>query len=245
MRCILVILAVFIFENGWAQSSDMERFAKLEDLGADPTQIVVKNDSIPLLIPRKKNGLYGFVNQNGKFVIQPQYSNVGFFAEDCNLTSSANLHARKYGSNQYASVRKNDVDYRIDAKGRNAYKFVDADLASCPPQFKKQKFNAYSQNGFYGIINNQTFKNPLDHKQYSIYPQYQYLYILEGDDLNNPMIIAVHNDMFGIVDVNNNIIVPFVYEDIKRNFSWKLARLFEVTQNGVDYFYVDQHNHRY
>ena len=59
------------------------------------------------------------------------------------------------------------------------------------------------------------------------------------------MIIAVHNDMFGIVDVNNNIIVPFIYEDIKRNFSWKLARLFEVTQNGVDYFYVDQHNQRY
>lgn len=245
MKWIFAVLAAFIFELSWGQGNDIQRFAKLEDLGADVNQIVVENDSIPLLIPRKKNGLFGFVNQNGKFVIQPQYSNVGFFAEDCNLTSSANEKVKKFGSNQYASVRKNNIDYRIDAKGRQVYKFADSDLASCPPQYKKQKFNAYTKNGFYGIINNETFTDTSDYKQFAIYPQYQYLYILEGDDLNNPMIIAVHNDMFGIIDVNNNIILPFVYEDIKRNFSWKLARLFEVTKNGIDYFYVDQRNTRY
>ncbi len=85
----------------------------------------------------------------------------------------------------------------------------------------------------------------MDYRQFVIYPQYEYLYILEGNDLANPMIVASHNDKFGIIDAQHHIIVPFEYSDIKRNFSWKLAHLFEVTENGTDYFFVDIQNKRY
>jgi len=97
----------------------------------------------------------------------------------------------------------------------------------------------------YGIIEDAKFDNPYDYRQFTIYPQYEYLHILEGDDLENPMIIAVRNNKFGVIDIHQRIIIPFVYNDIKRNYSWKLARLFEVSDNGRDYYFVDQYNRAY
>ena len=97
----------------------------------------------------------------------------------------------------------------------------------------------------YGIIEDSKFENPGDYRQYTIYPQYDYLHILEGDDLKNPMIIASHQNKFGVIDVHNKVIIPFEYSDIKRNFSWKLARLFEVTKDGKNYYYIDINNKGY
>ena len=57
--------------------------------------------------------------------------------------------------------------------------------------------------------------------------------------------IATKNDKFGIVDLKNNIIIPFEYADIKRNFSWKLARMFEVTKDGQNYYLIDAQNKSY
>ncbi|WP_297985930.1 WG repeat-containing protein [uncultured Chryseobacterium sp.] len=203
------------------------------------------NDSIPALIPQKMDGKFGFINQKGKVLIKHQYSNVGFFAEDCNLLNSTNPKVKKFGSADYASVRKDGVDYRINNAGKVVYTYKDADLGKCPAEFKKQNFHSYILNGFYGIIEDSKFQNAADYRQYQIYPQYQYLHIMEGDDLNNPMIIASNNDRFGVIDKNNNIIIPFEYSDIKRNFSWKLARLFEVTKDGKNYYYVDAKNKGY
>ena len=62
-------------------------------------------------------------------------------------------------------------------------------------------FHAYFKKGFYGIIEDEKFKNPEDYRHYQIYPQYQYLHILEGDDLKNPMIIASLNNRFGVIDI--------------------------------------------
>lgn len=203
------------------------------------------NDSIPVLIPYKKDGKSGFINQKGKIIIQPIYSNVGFYTEDCNLQNSPNLKVRKYGSKDYSSVRLNGEDYRIDFRGKRVYYFKDEDLGKCPLQFKKQLFHAYIMNQSYGIIEDSKFKNAADYRDFTIYPQYDYLHILEGDDLKNPMIVAVRNDKFGIIDVNMNIIIPFEYEDIKRNYSWKLGRLFEVTKDGDNYYYIDVDNRAY
>ena len=97
----------------------------------------------------------------------------------------------------------------------------------------------------YGIIEDARFSNPGNYNDFTIYPQYDYLHILEGDDLKNPMIIAAKNNRFGIIDVHNNVIIPFIYSDIKRNFSWKLARLFEVTTDGRNYFFIDADQKRY
>lgn len=214
-------------------------------IAAQKVDSISPKKTVADLIPKKKDGKVGFINQSGKFLIVPEYSNVGFFAEDCNLLLSPNPKVRQYGSADFASVSVGNMDYRIDKKGKKVYTFKQADLAICSPEFKKQRYNAYVQNGFYGLIDNEKFDNPHDYRQFTIYPQYQYLYILEGDDILNPMIIASINNKFGVIDVHQNIIVPFIYGDIKRNFSWKLGGLFEVSENGVDYFFVDVNNRVY
>lgn len=203
------------------------------------------NDSIPDLIPKKKDGKFGFINQKRKVIIPYLYSNVGFFTEDCNLLHSNNEKVIQFGSKDYASVRKNNVDYRIDKSGKIVYKYKDEDLVKCPFEFKKQMFHSFIRQGFYGIVNMDQFFDENDYRQYIIYPQFEYLHIMEGDDIKNPMIIAVKGDKFGVIDTKMNVIIPFIYSDIKRNFSWKLARLFEVTEDGKNYFYIDDKNNRY
>lgn len=93
------------------------------------------NDSIPALIPQKLDGKFGFINQKGKVVIKHEYSNVGFFTEDCMLLNSPNEKVRKFGSKDYASARLYDADFRIDQSGKRVYKFkmkiwVNANLNS-------------------------------------------------------------------------------------------------------------------
>jgi len=209
------------------------------------TDLVKINDSIPALIPQNISGKYGFVNQKGKVIIKPEYSNVGFFTEDCNLLNSPNPKVKKFGSSKYASVRLNGQDFRINQAGIRVYQFKKTDLGLCTPEFKAQLFHAYVMNHSYGIIEDSKFENPGDYRQFTIYPQYDYLHILEGDDLKNPMIIASYKNKFGVIDINNKVVIPFEYSDIKRNFSWKLARLFEVTKDGKNYYYVDSNNIRY
>lgn len=203
------------------------------------------NDSIAALIPQKLNGKYGFINQESKLIIKHEYSNVGFFTEDCHLQNSPNIKVRKFGSQKYASVRLEGEDFRIDEKGKRVYHFKDGDLGKCMPEFKSQLFHAYILNKLYGIIEDSKFFDASDYKQYTIYPQYDYLHILEGDDLKNPMIVAISNEKFGIIDIHQNTIIPFIYSDIKRNYSWKLARLFEVSTDGENYFFIDIDNKKY
>ena len=209
------------------------------------TDLVKLNDSIPALIPQKIDDKYGFVNQKGKVIIKPEYSNVGFFTEDCNLLNSPNPKVKKFGSAKYASVHLNGQNFRINESGTRVYQFRKSDLGQCTPEFKAQLFHAYIMNNTYGIIEDAKFENPGDYRQFTIYPQYDYLHILEGDDLRNPMIIASYKNKFGVIDIYNKVVIPFEYSDIKRNFSWKLARLFEVTKDGKNYYYVDTNNIRY
>ena len=229
-----------------SKKSTVKKTAAKKSVAPKINQDLIKiNDSIPALIPQKVDGKFGFINQNGKVIIKHQYSNVGFFTEDCNLLNSPNEKVKKFGSKEYASVRLNGVDFRIDQNGKRIYQFKDEDLGKCKPEFKTQLFHAYILNNQYGIIEDSKFENPGDYRQYTIYPQYDYLHIMEGDDLKNPMIVASVNNKFGVIDIHNKIIIPFQYSDIKRNFSWKLARLFEVTKDGKNYYYVDDKNNAY
>ena len=225
-----------------AQKRNLPKRTVVVHSNADLVKI---SDSIPALIPQKNNGKYGFINQKVKVIIPHQYSNVGFFTEDCNLLNSPNEKVRKYGSKKYASVRINNLDFRIDRSGKWVYLFKNSYLGKCNLPFVSQLFHTYILNNSYGIIEDSKFENPGDYRQFTIYPQYDYLHIMEGDDLKNPMIIATKNNQFGVIDVNNKVIIPFEYSDIKRNFSWKLARLFEVTKDGKNYFYIDVNNNAY
>ncbi len=256
MKNILTVLCIFTSLFAFSQTKSVKKVT-VKKVAKSPTKkgisantsnpdLVVINKDIPVLIPKKKGDEFGYVNQNGKFIIQPEYHIAVFFYEDCNLLNSPNEKIRKFGTKDYATVEKNMISYRIDRTGKRVYQFKESDVGKCKfEEYKQQLFQAYILNGFYGIIEKSKFVNAADYRQFQIYPQYQYLFILEGDDVANPMIVASNNDKFGIIDVNNNIIVPFEYANIKRNFSWKLGKMFEVTKDGSNYYYIDANNKTY
>ncbi len=256
MKNILNLLCVFISISVFSQTKSVKKSGvkninrsaiKKGVVGGKPNpDLVIINKDLPLLIPKKKDEKFGYVNQNGKFIIQPEYHIAVFFYEDCNLLNSPNEKVRKFGTDEYATVEKDMISYRIDQSGKRVYQFKDSDLGKCKfGEYKQQLFQAYVLNGFYGVIEKSTFVNAADYRQYQIYPQYEYLYIMEGDDVADPMIVASNNDKFGVIDVNNKIIIPFEYSNIKRNFSWKLGKMFEVTKDGKNYYYIDANNKTY
>lgn len=250
MKCVLLILfSCLVFcqskELKNNQLNKMVVSKKTNSAKKNVSSLPLVNEEIPLLIPQKKNGKSGFVNQKGKFVIQPEYDLVMFFGEDCNLQNSPNEKVRKFGGIEFATVEKNGITFRINKSGKRVYQYKNDDLGRCNLKLKKALFHAYVLQGKYGIIEDSKFKNPSDRSQFTIYPDYQYLYILESDDVSNPMIVAAYNDKFGVIDVNNKIIIPFEYSDIKRNYSWKLGKMFEVTKDDKNYYYIDSYNRSY
>jgi len=248
LKKIIQVLSVLISIVVFSQKSVPKKIAvKKKTLTSEKNMsLPIVNQDLPLLIPKKKNGNFGYVNQEGKFVIQPEYHIAVFFYEDCNLLNSPNEKFRKFGTADYATVEKDEISYRIDKKGNRVYRFKKEDLGKCVhKEYIQQLYQAYILNGFYGIIEKATFKDPADYRQFQIYPQYEYLFILEGDDVANPMIVASKNNMFGVIDVHNRVIIPFEYDDIKRNFSWKLGKMFDVSKDGKNYYYIDSNNNTY
>ena len=198
---------------------------------------------IPDLIPKSINKKTGYIDQKGNVIIEPQYHIAMFFAEDCNLLNSPKENLRQFGSADFATVEKNQISYRIDRKGKRVYRYKKEDLGKCVSPYESPKYKAFVMNGFYGLVS----KGSVDYKNYNdfeIYPQYQMLYVLDGN-IEDPMIIAVRENKFGIINKKNQIVIPFEYEDIKTNLSWKTASLFEVSKNGKDYFYINKNNHAY
>ncbi|WP_312767110.1 WG repeat-containing protein [Epilithonimonas sp.] len=203
----------------------------------------MKKDQIPELIPQSVNQKFGYIDQSGNFIISPEYHIAMFFSEDCNLLNSPNKNVAIFGSSDYATVEKDEVSYRIDKKGNRVYRYRQSDLGRCVSSYHSSVYKVFALNGSYGLVS----KKDVDitgYKDFNIYPQYQMLYVLQGD-MESPMIVAVKNDKFGIVDKNNKTIVPFIYEDIKTNLSWKTANLFEVSKDGEEYFFIDRNNNAY
>lgn len=211
---------------------------------ANSTSDSVLVNKIPDLIPQKINGKVGYVNHNREFVIAPKFHIAMFFNPDCNLLNSSNPNAKKYGTKDFATVELNEIAYRINKSGKIVYKYEKKDLAKCTTPYKAQKYQAYVMKGFYGLVDKDII-NEADYRDFVIYPQYQRLHVMEGDDIDNPMIVAVYNNKFGVITKTGKVVIPFIYADIKMNYSWKLGKMFEVSVDGKEYFYVDENNVAY
>ena len=198
---------------------------------------------IPDLIPKSINKKTGYIDQKGNVIIEPQYHIAMFFAEDCNLLNSPKENLRQFGSADFATVEQDRISYRIDKTGKRVYQYQKNDLGKCLKPYETLKYKAFAYNGFYGL----TIKSDADvrnFRDFEIYPQYQMLYVLDGN-IEDPMIIAVRENKFGIINKKNQVVIPFEYEDIKTNLSWKTANLFEVSKDGNEYFYINKNNHAY
>jgi len=198
---------------------------------------------IPDLIPKTINKNTGYIDQKGNVIIEPQYHIAMFFSEDCNLLNSPKESLRQYGSADFATVEQDEITYRIDKTGKRVYQYRKNDLGKCLKPYESPKYKAFVYDGFFGLTS-KVDADVRNFRDFEIYPQYQMLYVLDGNT-EDPMIIAVRKNKFGIINKKNQVVIPFEYEDIKTNLSWKTANLFEVSRNGTDYFYIDQNNQAY
>lgn len=228
-------------------------FFSLPVLFSAQNQNVVKTEEAPKTvvysytpvdyIPKKEGNSYGYVSRLGGKNIAPKFDLAMFFAEDCNLLNSKNKSVQKFGTADFATVEKNKKSYRIDKTGKVVYTYKNSDLGQCQLTFHDQKFSVVILDGKYGLAH---MENAGSSKvKYLIRPQYDFMHLLEGDDLDNPMLVVVKDNKFGIVNKKNAVIIPFDYADIKPNFSWKIGKLFEVSKNNKDYFYIDINNVAY
>lgn len=253
MKNIYQLFAVLLFSTAFPQSNystlnNETKFpgtAQFTRMNPARPDLVSLYGDIPLLIPKKQNDKVGYINQKGQFVIPAEFYIGMFFSEDCNLLNSPNEKVRKYGTNEYATVEKAQISYRIDVFGKKVYQYKDSDLGKCKNTYVKQKYGVYKDKYLFGLGDNNLYKNSKVTFKFQIVPQYEMLYVLEGNDLENPMMVAVANNKFGVINKDNKIIIPFEYEDIKLNYSWKLGGMFEVSKDGKSYYYVDVRNKKY
>ncbi len=253
MKNIYQLFAVLLFSTAFSQSNrdasnnttqfpGTTQFSRMSPSRPD---LISLNGDVPLLIPKKQNGKVGYVNQKGQFIIPAEFYIGMFFSEDCNLLNSPNESVRKYGTNEYATVEKAQISYRIDVFGKKVYQYKDSDLGKCKNTYVKQKYGVYKDKYLFGLGDNELYKNSKVTFRFQIVPQYEMMYVLEGNNLDYPMMVVVANNKFGVINKDNKIIIPLEYEDIKLNYSWKLGGMFEVSKDGKNYYYVDIRNKKY
>lgn len=203
------------------------------------------DQQIPLLIPVNRNGKIGYLDSvSKKIAIAPQFHLGLFFQEDCNLLSSESIEERKYGTEDYATVEIKEETMRIDKKGKIVYRYKQDELGKCTKLFIAPLYTSYEKNNRYGV-RKRNRSGVFSASDIYIQPMYQYTYVLDSSDGENPMIVAINNDRFGIIDKNNNTILPFIYQDIKKNKSWRDANLFSVSMDGKHYYFVDKNGTDY
>ncbi len=172
--------------------------------------IIAHSQSLPKYIPYKKGSLWGYCDSNRSILIQPQWQEVNLF----------------YKGN--ALVKNNEGSYcLIDTNGKY----------TLPPewhwngQFQSRTLNAIDSNGKMGMVDtNFKLAIPLvyDKKSASIRDGY-FFYKRRGS-----LVMLVNlNDRPGIINEQNDIIVPFEYDSISINYFPYQSKYILVIKNGM------------
>lgn len=239
MKKLWILLWIIVCCNAMAQ---IGQSGGEQPLG-DTTE--ARGVNVPELIPINRGGLYGYLNsKTHKVAIKPKFSSTLFFNEDCNLLNSPNLEVRQYGTADFATAMLHGKTVRIDKTGKVVYTFDKKDFGKCLKPFVAPIYVSYEKEGRYGLAKKDR-AGRLDLNQIYINPIYQYTFVMDSQDKEEPMIIAIQNDKFGVLDKEGKVILPFIYADIRRNLSWREAYLFQVSLDGKHYFYIDRNRHIY
>lgn len=140
------------------------------------------------MIGVKKNGKWGFIDNNGIEIIPFQYDRIG----RQNMDNSEEFSF----SNKLAAVKKDDKWGFIDRKGNIIIPFQYDDVCSFNSTYTKA-----CKNGKWGIISN---------KNEELVP-FEYSEILWEE---HTLIPVKKDSNWGFIDLKNNTIIPFLYDNI-------------------------------
>lgn len=112
-KILLIIFSILIINSAYGKTNSGSK-TKINNLKNNITDIK-KEESSPLLIPIKKNGLWGYSDINGNIVIEPKYREGDSFKEGLAVIKDFNEEkaVNKYGviNIKGDSVIKPEYDY--------------------------------------------------------------------------------------------------------------------------------------
>ena len=166
-----------------------------------------------IFMKKNKFGYYSLKKQ--KILIPAKFDEAKLFQEDEILFYSNDSINKKYSADKYATVRYKGKLYRIDSKGKLAYKIPN--MVEPPPGSVDMQYKIVREKGKYGIVdkNNEELVVP------KIYDDIQELF---SYDKENNLFKVEKNEKYGIIDSKGNVLVDVIYDNIQNPGNIKLQK---------------------
>ena len=150
-----------------------------------------------------KNNKYGICNSDGDFIIEPQYDDITYNSNDYFVMMKDN--APEYLFNTENIIKGVTIDNREPIE-------IQEGLATI-------LYYNYKRGDLWGLLNRNgrsiiipQYDNPLEKLTFILPDSITYL-------------IACKDNRYGIIDLNNKTIIPFLYENIKPTYLFNIIEL--------------------
>lgn len=196
----------------------------LSCLGKQETKVSNK------LYPIKVNNKFGYIDVNGKKVIEPQYDNADEFIDSFAIVKinqkegAINLRGEFVINPTFISVSKREDDYFVLQIGENLCNITKAGKKDILVQTDNMSIR-YFRNGYFIIyviengfrfcylINERGEKVSKDYK--TLIKNGSYLKFVKGKtDMKNPLSLDAKKDVYGLIDIEDKVVLEDKYEDL-------------------------------
>lgn len=153
----------------------------------------------PLLVPFRKGGLWGYSDTTGKMIIQPQFTEAGFFKQEDNLYfAEGKINGKKV-------IISSDGKFMEDDTPASNMHMGEMMVFDNGENYEKQDDPSLDRNGLHGFRFNR--------KTYTLVssPVYEIFYHFFNMD-NCAFVSLKSTQKIGAVDKSGNILIPFEYE---------------------------------
>ncbi len=186
-------------------------------------QAIDVNDIGDGLIPAIKNGFYGYINLEGKEVIPFQYNAAGRFSDDRALVHTEKGQQYIDSTGKIITLLKfyDGTDFKngmaIIEVGEGTYHYINKEgiivAAYYDAHWDGFRYNtpsSYNEDGI-AFVTKGGYENYIDKEGNKLFAEgYRTCNYLK--DIG--VIIVSKNDKYGIYNINNEEIIPYVYDDI-------------------------------
>ena len=218
---LTILFAIyFVFNSNYSKAQDASAITNAEM--RSPNRYPAYNDTYFTyysdITGYKSNGYWGFYSKTNRYVnIPPMYSDIE------GLDSN------------YIKVKRGGLWGLINTNGDQILQPNYSDIKTF--YFGSRDFFEVKSNGYWGIVDsngvqivptqyqyisklNDSYLSVKQNNQYGVYSVYEGKEIIttkyDGITMLEPWIMAKQNGGWGLIDAEENVIVPFKYDDIKK-----------------------------
>ena len=171
-----------------------------------------------LLIPYRRDSLWGYANEEGKIVIEPKYCKTSLFYKSKyffikNKDSDGVL---RYGILRKDGKILNEPKYTniISVSEMNfEYKPLNKKNENLREGYTKKFFSTYGENFFVATVGDVVYNyNILDSNAKTVLDDIQSIHLVKIFASGSANLLITKNHLFGLVNVNGKVIIPTKYD---------------------------------